>query len=600
MAGSKMLKLLKGYTKTGEDIGGKKFYADAITGSASRAKITKISSFIGKFFNKLSRMVSYTSMRTYGSLFIVFGGLSLVLQLVSAYFGASGELQIYSIIISSVFLLSGIPFLIFDKPISIALQNFSVTDFIFFEFFCIRRMHRNDKQRGFHFAVGISIGCVLAAIGFFVPIHYIVLAMFTCLYVFLTFSSPEFSFFSIFIAIPYLAIDRSGVLIASMVAITIISYARKVYLGKRVYFFEQYDLVLLIMLACILISGIFVKGVDSFLSSVVMILLAAGYVMASSLVTNRRLADCLINAVIISAFPIALLALAEGAAEIYLVGLADFAGVSATFDKPYTLAMFLIAAGAFSLYFADVRRNKLAKAFYSTVFITNFAALLVTKSPWALITAIIGTLVYAVSKFKSGSGILMTLMAVLPNTLLFIPKSYLAAVTGNPIVKALGFSELIDRWHTVYKMLGNNLLLGVGIGEESFTEEMAKYAEQFSFTDSGNFFLQIFCEAGVFSLIAFLVILLIRVIHRNIYVPYVKGSQVSKLSRFTSVCTVCLLVYGVFNYIWADMTMYYLFWCIFGLGSAALRVSKQEFDDRVAYFSDGRTEDSSSIDITIK
>ena len=60
------------------------------------------------------------------------------------------------------------------------------------------------------------------------------------------------------------------------------------------------------------------------------------------------------------------------------------------------------------------------------------------------------------------------------------------------------------------------------------------------------------------------------------------------------------MIYGVFNYVWADMTMYYLFWCVFGLGSAVLRISKQEFDDRVAYFSDGSAEDSSSIDITIR
>ena len=61
-----------------------------------------------------------------------------------------------------------------------------------------------------------------------------------------------------------------------------------------------------------------------------------------------------------------------------------------------------------------------------------------------------------------------------------------------------------------------------------------------------------------------------------------------------------LMVYGVFHYIWADMTMYYLFWCVFGLGSASLRVAKNEFDESAAYFRDGSTEDASSIDIAIK
>ena len=99
---------------------------------------------------------------------------------------------------------------------------------------------------------------------------------------------------------------------------------------------------------------------------------------------------------------------------------------------------------------------------------------------------------------------------------------------------------------------------------------------------------------------SFLLIYIIRVRHRGIYQPYVKNSRVSKISSYTTVITVMLMAYGTFNYIWADMTMYYLFWCVFGLGSAVLRVAKSEFDDRVAYFSDGSAEDSSSIDISIR
>jgi O-antigen ligase len=112
--------------------------------------------------------------------------------------------------------------------------------------------------------------------------------------------------------------------------------------------------------------------------------------------------------------------------------------------------------------------------------------------------------------------------------------------------------------------------------------------------------LEIACEAGIISLVAFVLIYVIRVRHLGIYRPYVKKSSVSKISSYTTAVTVVLMVYGAFNYIWADMTMYYLFWCIFGLGSAALRVAKSEFDDRIAYFSDGSTEDTSSIDISIR
>ena len=73
-----------------------------------------------------------------------------------------------------------------------------------------------------------------------------------------------------------------------------------------------------------------------------------------------------------------------------------------------------------------------------------------------------------------------------------------------------------------------------------------------------------------------------------------------EISKVVSSVTVALMVYGFFNSFWSDMTMYYLFFAVFGLGSATLRVAKSEFDDRVAYFSDGAGDDASSIDITIR
>ena len=149
-------------------------------------------------------------------------------------------------------------------------------------------------------------------------------------------------------------------------------------------------------------------------------------------------------------------------------------------------------------------------------------------------------------------------------------------------------------------MLRDNLFLGVGIGDDSFVKEIINYTSSFDYSNSGNFLLELACEAGIISLFVFIIIYLIRVRHRGIYQPYVKNSLMSKVSTYTTVLTVILMAYGAFNYIWADMAMYYLFWCVFGLGSAALRVSKSEFDDRVAYFSDGSAEDSSSIDISIR
>ena len=599
MAKHTLMEILSGYTSS-EDSSGRKFCVETVTGSTNRVSITRFSKYVSRFFDKLTKIVSYTSSRTYGALLGIFGMLSFVIHFVKDYVGVYESMPIDAVLISVCLSLLSIPFFISDKPLSVALQSNSITDFIFFEFFCIRRMHKNDKEKGASITVGVILGVILATVGAILPLWTVALSLLAASYLFLTFLSPEFSFFSIFLIMPYLSFDKDGLFLAGLVAITLISYGRKVALGKRVYYLEQYDTGLFVMLFCILISGIFLKGIESSVSSIVMILLGMGYVLSSSLVTNRRLADCLINAVIISAIPVSIIAICESIFEITKYGFASFGGASATFDKPYTLAIFLMVSIWFSAYFVAVRRRRAAKALYAVTLVINVISLVFTMSFWAFAAILIGSIAFLVQKMRHGSGLLLFVLSILAYVLVFLPKSHLEKLASYKLMSALGLADSIQCWKTSLLMLRENIFLGVGIGEESFLTEIGKYSESYNYHNSGSFLLEIACEAGIISLIAFLLIYVIRVRHRRIYHPYVKNSSVSKVTSYASVITVTLMAYGTFNYIWADMTMYYLFWCVFGLGSAALRVAKSEFDDRVAYFSDGSAEDSSSIDISIR
>ena len=600
MAKTKLIEILSGYSQGDGDLSGKKFRVAAITGSANRVSITRAGRHAAKFFERFTKIVSYTPARTYGAILCVFGALSLALHFLKEYLGMYDSMPLGTLIISAAFALLSIPFIASEKPLSIALQNNPVTDFIFFEFFCIRRMHKYGTEKGIAPAYGVVIGVILAAIGALVPMWMAALGVAAMVYLFLTFLSPEFSFFSMFIIMPYLSFDTDGLFLAIMVFVTLISYARKVASGKRVFYFEQYDFGLFVMLFCILISGIFVKGVESFVSSIVMILLGMGYVLSSSLVTNRRLADCLINAVIISSVPVSVIAIVESVLEISARGFASFTGASATFDKPHTLAIFILVALSFSLYFVDVRKKPTAKVLYAFISVFNFAALFFTMSFWAVAALIIGYLASLAQKIRHGAGLILLFLSVFAYGLLLVPKEYLDLLCANETLTMLGLSDSIERWYSAIAMLKDNLAVGVGIGADSFTQEIIKYAPTATYPDSANFLLQLACEAGVISLCAFAFIYLIRVRHRGIYQPYVKNSQVRKISDYTTLTTVMLMAYGAFHYVWADMTMYYLFWCVFGLGSASLRVAKGEFDESAAYFRDGSTDDASSIDIAIK
>ena len=101
------------------------------------------------------------------------------------------------------------------------------------------------------------------------------------------------------------------------------------------------------------------------------------------------------------------------------------------------------------------------------------------------------------------------------------------------------------------------------------------------------------------ALVCFVVILLVRLRHRAAYYKYTKTSQVSTLSPMFSVTIFALLVLGATNYIWSDVSTAYLFWSVLGLGSATLRVAKQEHDDRVLYFDGARSATSAMVELDL-
>lgn len=606
MAKGSFTDLLRGYETESEDSKGKKFAVRYITGSASRATQSRTARRISEAGAKIAEALNYTSTRAYGLFLLGFGLLTLLIQFAKDYLNIYDTIPMSSLIIGIIFSTLAVPFLAFDMPLAIAMQKFPLTEFIFFEFFCLQPAHRladGKKPTVIPPYVGLILGFIPAIIGAFLPLWYIVAAIAGAVYLYLAYICPEFSFFFTFLLMPYLPLlgTLGDIILSALVTMTLVSYLRKVVSGKRIYFLEQYDLALLLMLVFVFITGVFVKGMESFTSSLVLIILSMGYVLTGSLVTNRRLADCVIKAVITSSVPISVCAVWEFFATIISSGLSAFSGVSITFNSPDMLAIFLLIVAVFSLYFVIIRRSLTAKLLYLGILSLTVFSMVLTLRVWVFVAALFGVLAYLALRMERGSGVVLAILSLLPYAVLFLPSEWLLAISGSHIVSALGLGDAIPVWINSRDMLLDNFFAGVGMGSESFATEYIKYSPLGTVeTNSHSFLLQIICEAGVFALLAFIAIFVIRLVHRSIYIPYIKSSQVSLLNSFAAIAMVVLMVYGLFTSLWSDMTMYYLFWCVFGLGSGALRVSKQEFDDRVAYFSDGADVDASSIDISIR
>ncbi len=596
---STLLSLLDGYethTDKGGELGGKhtekSFFSRSLSGSftgrrnASNRLITLIKTGI--------RMLVYTSTRVYGIMLIAFGSLAALAELMSAYFGSDAHNRM-SLITSLVLVLFGVIFTFADKPVGMAFEDFLPTDFVLFEFFCLKRMRKGVQQiQGYPAFVGVIVGVLFAALGVFISPIRVVFAALILFFVLLSLASPEFSFLVSLLALPYISFFESSTLIFSvLLLVATVSYFRKVISGKRIYVFEQYDLLLGIMILFVLISGIFLKGIESFENSVMLLFGALGYVLASNLVTNRRLADRFSVAVVISSFP----------ASVYTSVMRILSAMSKVrytpqgFYSSSVFGTFLIVAIFFGISGLVEAKRLGQKLLFLFVIFVNAATLGIMWNFMAVLSVLLGLLVYLTVRMHRLSALLTVLLSFVGYAVLILPSVFL----NNRAVSAFmgqDFDSLKGLWSASVRMFGDNVFFGVGMGAESFSEEISYYLGTGA-ESSSNIFLEIACEAGIFALVFFLLVLMSSLRHRSIYRSYVKHSEVRTVSTTAMAAIVALIIYGTLNYIWAETELCYIFWCVFGLGSATLRIAKREYDDRITYYNDVVSRETSDVDVQI-
>ena len=602
MARYSLIELINGYTCRSFDNQDKRFVGKTITGSfAGRPNSRKIRWFMN-FTAKLKELIAYTSTRTYGLFLLSFGLATIFSHFAKDYVGVKSSVPLYILILGSISAMLGVFIVIFDKPLTVFLQDFKLTDFVFYEFFCIKRTHKGLGLRGIPWFVGLVLGVLLAVLTLFLPFLPVVITIAAIIYVYVALLSPEFSLFSTFLVLPYLSmLQNHELLLAAFVGVNALSFARKVMLGKRVFYIEQYDILLALFLVFVLISGIFVKGVESFNNSLVMIILALGYPLSSCIIANRRLADCLIKALIISSVPVSIMSVFQFIIYITDTSVSNFLGVRALFSSPSVLAVFLLLSFVFSLYMLKAAGRSASRLLYSFISLLTFVALCFTANPWAIGVAIFVLPCYLLLKSVRPFIIAIIFLSLLPSLFIFLPDTFWQKLIELEWLNPLKISDFVVRWKYAKDMFLSNAFLGIGIGSDCFAMEFENLTGLVAkFTNAGHFLLEIAIEAGVFALVVFLLILLVRVRHIGAYLSYTRNSHLSLLSPFNTLALAVLLMFGSVNYLWADMSMYFLFWCLFGIGTATLRISRQEYDDRMGYYSDGRSCDASSIDVVIQ
>lgn len=613
---SKFLDFIFGYERSENDFeksrvrGTAKRFSDKVLVGAGYTYSKKVlNSRIVKFFTKIKDALCCAHVKSYGMFVLSLGLSTLFAHLAEYYFLNFAEAPTTPIIIGAIITVISLPLLFFDLPLVSAMQKWKLASALLFDTLCIKKMTANPAEKRFDKPlIPITLGILFASLGFLFSLPAVALVVFALVFIALSLASPEFALMTTLLALPYIPLlPHSTLIISSLVIISLLSFISKVMLGKRFLHFEQYDAVLIIFMLFILVSGVFNKGFVSFEKSIVLIVIAAVYFLVSNVIVNRRLAENAVKIIVLSSVPAALVGFVlyftaptnEGWIDPTFSGEITARAYS-TFGNPNVYAAFLIVATILSVAMSIDKEDENSFFFYSAASILNSLALALTWSRGAWLAVIIAALGFIIIRSRRAPKLLLIPAMCIPVGIFFIPASFIERILSIFNLGDTSISSRLSIWRSSIEMLRDNLFIGVGVGEEAFSEEFLTYAEDsVTAPHSHNLFLEIGCEIGIFALLFFVYLLIIRVRHRATYAVYVRNSSVDNLSTLSGTALFALLVFGMTDYIWYSSSIYYLFWVVFGIGSATLRISKREYDDAHTSFSNELKENSASVNINI-
>lgn len=540
----------------------------------------------------ISNLITHASSRAYGLILLTFGFMGIMMYILRL----SADGQILTPILGAIISLVSLPLLFADKPLPILCSKSPFVDHLLYDILCIKR-HTSETVVGFPMPLSAVIGCGLAALSAFIPFWQIALGLGALVFAYIGLESPEFVFLVSLFTLPYLRFVPGGdLLLLCAVAFAIVSFLIKVLYGKRAIYIEQYDIFIGVMLLFLLISGIFLKGEESFSGAVRMTVLSIGYILSGNIITNRRLAERSVNAIIVSAVIsfvisfIQLIALALGNSS---VTMDQLNGILARQDgmTVFFIVGLILAGGMIK------QASERSKGMYVISVILLVCSIVLSGEFFAFTAVLFSIPVYYILKNDIRPGLLIPLLLILPLSTLLLPNNILDSLfyLSPSVVSA---EDLFALWGNSLGIWSKNILFGIGIGAESFADEMAELGS-FGHPDASNLFIELGLEAGVFALLSLFCILLTRLKHRSIHYLYVRNSQIERLSCIGGATMFALLAFGMVNYIWSEPSAYYFFWCLFGIGSATLRVARKDYDDRVIYYEESSAFDSAVIDIEI-
>ena len=421
----------------------------------------------------------------------------------------------------------------------------------------------------------------------FVHPFYIVIALASIVFIVLIATAPEIGVLLTVTIIPFLTFTQTPTIwLAILTLITALFYFIKLIRGKRVFKLEILDFAILSFGILIMLSSIYsAGGVDSFISASISFILLLGYFLFVNLMRTEKWIKRAIIGFVSSASVVALIGVFE-----FIFGAKNnnwldqsFHSIIKTrvvslFENPNMLAVFLVMAFPFLLALCVKAKETNAKFLTKALVVIFILCIIFTWSRAAWIAVIVGILLFAALCTTKAFRIFGMVLLGLPLLPIILPTSILERFLSISNLADSSIAYRIYTWQGTLNAIKDHLFFGIGYGDSAFQTVYPSYS--FSGIEaaphSHSLILQILLCMGVIGFLVFCVAIFFSFQKSFEFIKNEKNFN-SSIYVIASVASVAsALIIGIFDYIWYNPRIFYLFWIVIAIGCAYVRVGDYE------------------------
>lgn len=421
----------------------------------------------------------------------------------------------------------------------------------------------------------------------FVHPFYIVIGLASIVFIVLIATAPEIGVLLTVTIIPFLTFTQTPTIWLSILTlITALFYFIKLIRGKRVFKLEILDFAILSFGILIMLSSIYsAGGVDSFISASISFILLLGYFLFVNLMRTEKWIKRAIIGFVSSASVVALIGVFE-----FIFGAKNnnwldqsFHSIIKTrvvslFENPNMLAVFLVMAFPFLLALCVKAKEANAKFLTKALVVIFILCIIFTWSRAAWIAVIVGILLFAALCTTKAFRIFGMVLLGLPLLPIILPTSILERFLSISNLADSSIAYRIYTWQGTLNAIKDYLFFGIGYGDSAFQTVYPSYS--FSGIEaaphSHSLILQILLCMGVIGFLVFCVAIFFSFQKSFEFIKNEKNFN-SSIYVIASVASVAsALIIGIFDYIWYNPRIFYLFWIVIAIGCAYVRVGDYE------------------------